>query len=556
MSSVFSDESDTYSYYSSGTSLLSAGTPSLALSSAPTIVTTRSASTARSIDTAATAGSAFTSRTISTTTSTSSAGNIATATSAPTGGNAETTSSAITAPPTSQSTASQSLTHHPQALHILPIGPPVVTQYNLCATPTAYRDLTFAGVPTWDLALRYLPFRDLTQEAPKGQYGAPYDTVKNEVVAFLGRNARILVRPAAAGSAGFYQIHVAFDRQSGKAHDTFVEFETMQAAHDAVQSFLDYERIHRHPRRLGNRPVKVTVSSQAELMQSIFQRTKCCTWVDNGPQIRQPAQNESPFKGFVVEEELRTVIRHAEKPGKTLFGKDSPQRPYEAIISLLVKYPWSLTLMYTLRERNMIFHYVEQLIGLLIQQVAYFERNTKSPFCTKLTQQLLTELAITAITCHGFATYQRCQLISMTHHRCQLPSYIVPHRLWDFFPFEVVSVDLRAQSEIVEYWAILMHMGTISGSINDVAAVTHKLSTRPWLQGFPFGLCLSPLYNSQVPGRALFGNALDLSMRAAIDAEMLVIIDACGRVLHHAAHNPGFRLPTYWTHQHPVAPGF
>jgi hypothetical protein len=137
--------------------------------------------------------------------------------------------------------------------------------------------------------------------------------MRNEVVSLLGRGAKIIEYPR--GSAN-YCIHVAFDRMSGKAHNTFVEVESEAEAQRLVRSFEKYEQERKHARRLGNRPVKAYVSNQEEIMMAVFPRVKCVEWIGTDPQIHAPGPDEFAFDGFLREEELRSMTRIADKPGR------------------------------------------------------------------------------------------------------------------------------------------------------------------------------------------------------------------------------------------------
>ena len=60
----------------------------------------------------------------------------------------------------------------------------------------------------------------------------------------------------------------------------------------------------------------MTAVGQREVMRAIFPRVKCCEFVGTVPYITQAKEHESAFQGFLVEEELRSLLRFADKPGK------------------------------------------------------------------------------------------------------------------------------------------------------------------------------------------------------------------------------------------------
>ncbi|OCK89980.1 uncharacterized protein K441DRAFT_680682 [Cenococcum geophilum 1.58] len=313
---------------------------------------------------------------------------------------------------------------------------------------TAYRDLTGMKVPTWPLAAMYLPFRDLARDLIVPQHGvilienAPFDIVKNEIVALLGRTAKIVQCPP---RSCFHSVHVAYDRNTGKAHNIFVELDRDEDAQEVVRSFADYQAANGYSRRLRNRQIRVTAVGQRELMRAIFPRVRCCEFVGTVPYIIQAKEHESAFQGFLVEEELRSLLRFADKPGKTIFCKDSPQRPYEAMISLLAKYPWQSNDTYKLKERDMLFYYVEKLAQQLLGQIPDHQDGR---FQTKLNAQLLTELVVVACSCRGFNSNQQAHLVALTNGFLKMQMRLP--RLAFYAPFDCLAIHPRAQEVLVE----------------------------------------------------------------------------------------------------------
>jgi hypothetical protein len=110
-------------------------------------------------------------------------------------------------------------------------------------------------------------------------------------------------------------IHIVMDRTTGKTMDCYVEYLSVNEAQSAVNRLI----YRGPPLRLGSPPhdrvVRVTMSSQDELMKQLFPRAKNVTWTDGKPVIH--ASNEpfnTGFKTFITGEELVMMTKHAEQP--------------------------------------------------------------------------------------------------------------------------------------------------------------------------------------------------------------------------------------------------
>jgi hypothetical protein len=118
--------------------------------------------------------------------------------------------------------------------------------------------------------------------------------------------------------------------------------------------------------------------------------------------------------------------------------------------TLLQKYPWHAKGLYTLRDRNMLFAYLEQMAGQLVVNIG--KQQPDGPFVTKLTQKVLTDLVHTACACGGLSSSQQARLVARTHHL--LNHHVELHRLASAVPFEVLSIAyggaLGIQRELVE----------------------------------------------------------------------------------------------------------
>ncbi|KAI9670866.1 MAG: hypothetical protein M1817_003751 [Caeruleum heppii] len=187
------------------------------------------------------------------------------------------------------------------------------------------------------MAPQFLPFISVGARAKPAEWGVlrissiPYDVSKNEIIAFLGRNARILAPQH--GPA----VHVIMERISGKTLDCFVEFETGQEALNTAARFSP-QRESGRKLRLGDRSVTVEMSSQAELMKELFPKANHVQWSGQRPILQNQAGSAySGFKTFITSEEMVATVKHVETPQRTLYQRNCLQRPYESFISTLAK---------------------------------------------------------------------------------------------------------------------------------------------------------------------------------------------------------------------------
>jgi hypothetical protein len=167
-------------------------------------------------------------------------------------------------------------------------------------------------------------------------------------MAFLGRNARLV-------SEGSHEpVHIVMERVTSKTLDCYVEFVSFNEAISAVHRF-EGNRTGGKGGRLGDRHVDVELSSQDQLMKDLFPKAKNVKWFNGRPEII-PRETEdrynSGFAGFLSKEEMVMLVKHVEAPQrvslslsycinanvfKSPFSKDCPQRPFECLISTLLK---------------------------------------------------------------------------------------------------------------------------------------------------------------------------------------------------------------------------
>lgn len=138
----------------------------------------------------------------------------------------------------------------------------------------------------------------------------PYGVNRAEILAFLGRNARVV------NESEFEPIHIIMERVTSKTLDCFVEFTSLNEAVSAVNRF-DQNRMGGKGGRLGQRHVDVELSTQGALMKELFPKAKNVQWEASRPYIIPRDQNDpynSGFQGFISKEELIMMVKHVESP--------------------------------------------------------------------------------------------------------------------------------------------------------------------------------------------------------------------------------------------------
>ncbi|AEO64981.1 uncharacterized protein THITE_37843 [Thermothielavioides terrestris NRRL 8126] len=262
-----------------------------------------------------------------------------------------------------------------------------------------------AGVPSQDVGLseQNFPFIDATTQGGPVSHGVikikniPFATKRAEIIAFLGRNSRIL-------NDNQEPVHIIMERVSSKTQDCYVEFITPQDAIRAVERHKDNIQKGR-PARLGDRPVEIQLSSQAALMQDLFPLASGVYWDNAKPVIQAPVEGQpwKTFKGFVTEEELTMLVKHVEMPQRSPYSKECPQRPYECMISTIKKFPWYMSDYITVAQRHSIVEGTMKMIVLLQQALQRGNRMQE----TMINEQLLKRLVTAAMLCPGFSVVQK-----------------------------------------------------------------------------------------------------------------------------------------------------
>ncbi|GAB1312289.1 hypothetical protein MFIFM68171_02499 [Madurella fahalii] len=270
-----------------------------------------------------------------------------------------------------------------------------------------------SGLPTQEAALSpdNFPFIESCSQAAPVSYGVvklrniPFGTKRAEIIAFLGRNSKIL-------NDNQEPVHIIMERVTSKTQDAYVEFMSLPDAMRAVERHQLAIQKGRNA-KLGDRPVEVQLSSQSALMKDLFPLASGVFWEGSKPVIQGPIEGQpwKTFKGFVTEEEMTMLVKHVEIPQRSPYAKECPQRPYECMISTIKKLPWYMSKHITVRQRHAVYYATERLVTLLIQALQRDNRQHE----TTINEQLLKRLVTAAMLCPGFSVVQKDNIAVIAH---------------------------------------------------------------------------------------------------------------------------------------------
>ncbi|OAA60104.1 RNA recognition, RNP-1 [Cordyceps fumosorosea ARSEF 2679] len=250
-----------------------------------------------------------------------------------------------------------------------------------------------------------MPFVEAAKQATAKNHGVvrlgniPFATKRSEVIAFLGRNSKIL-------NDADEPVHIIMEKVTSKTMDAYVEFMTLEDAMRAVEKHAQ-NQLSGRPTRLGDRPVDLQLSSQANLMKDLFPVAAGVVWKGVTPEIQPHKPNEpwANFKGFISAEEMVMLVKHVEVPHRSPFSKECPQRPYECLISTLRKFPWYMTACITVAQRGAMFQATCDLLRLLLKSL------DKGDDPVNLSNQLLRRVAKAAMECPGFTALMKDDIV-------------------------------------------------------------------------------------------------------------------------------------------------
>lgn len=102
------------------------------------------------------------------------------------------------------------------------------------------------------------------------------------------------------------------------------------------------------------------------------------------------------------------------------------------MISLLAKYPWTRTDLYTLKERNFVFKAAVSQIRALAENFRH--KGSRPP----LDFILLNDLFTAALKCPGFSERQRADIVDASNGLVEIREYVP--QLAKRWPFEAIGV--------------------------------------------------------------------------------------------------------------------
>ncbi|CAG8558717.1 3099_t:CDS:10 [Ambispora leptoticha] len=156
-------------------------------------------------------------------------------------------------------------------------------------------------------------------------------------------------------------IHIIMDRTTGKTlSEAFVEFVASADADRAVDL--------RNMKPMKGRLISCTRSSQEELMKAVFPKWKGsfygCNAVVTDETREKGANKPVTTIPFVTREEMNSLLVVC-RNYKLHFSRKCAERPFENIISILVKFPFHQSDLYTTLQRDLLFEMLKLAIESL-----------------------------------------------------------------------------------------------------------------------------------------------------------------------------------------------
>ncbi|KAL8768979.1 MAG: hypothetical protein Q9209_004896 [Squamulea sp. 1 TL-2023] len=311
-----------------------------------------------------------------------------------------------------------------------------------------FQELTRNGGPTYELAtkLEVLPFVENARKSKPAEWGVlrigniPYILTKQEVLGFLGRNAKIITPEYGVA------VHIIMDRPTGKTMDCYVEFFSQGDAQAALNKCL----MRGNQLRLGERVVDVHMSSQDELLKELFPRAKNCTWEYGRPRITESTEPyNTGFKSFVTNEELLQTVTWADKPHRSNYTQKCLQRPYECMISTLAKFPWFCVDRYTIKTRDELFRSTLSLVNILMNQL----NRANEAYLPHISETLLNDLLYAGLNVPAFSEQQRWHLRKAAS---AVGAKVRMSPMAEVWPFEVLGRKVGVDEDVVQKYAQIL----------------------------------------------------------------------------------------------------
>ncbi|KAL4898818.1 hypothetical protein BDV59DRAFT_207043 [Aspergillus ambiguus] len=321
----------------------------------------------------------------------------------------------------------------------------------------------------------------------------PYSVTKQEIVQFVGRQARMINEERGC------PIHIIMERPTAKTMDCYVELETPDDVKETVDRINKVYEVGRAP-RLGNRHVDVNFSNQDELLRDLFPRAKCVVWNQGFPCVLINTDPYSTgFTGFFTSEEIIGAIRHAEIPHRSPFSTKCPQRTYESTISTLYKFPWYATELYTVDDRNQLFDLTNRHVLSLVSRIQ--KSNTIG-----LDQRLLRNLLHAGLNCPGFNDRQKYTLCVHSEDMSEIVNF---PDFGKWFPFDTLASLPNADRQILHYYAALISRGNVPENIAPNLPNKFPMNNRELSS--PFGKIWYE-WDSEISKRATWNDAVHQEM--------------------------------------------
>ncbi|KFY50332.1 hypothetical protein V495_00307 [Pseudogymnoascus sp. VKM F-4514 (FW-929)] len=287
----------------------------------------------------------------------------------------------------------------------------------------------------------------------------PFSCSRQEISAFLGRNAKLI--PEAEEP-----IHIVMERVTSKTMDAFVEFVDINEAVNAVTRY-EANRAGGRGGRLGERHVALEVCGHELFMQALFPKAVNVVWKGSDPQISTDHDRyNSGFKGFISREELVMLVKHVEAPQRSPFSTECPQRPFECLISSLIKYPWHKVHDITIGDRDALFQTAIALCKNIVERVDTGGQELA------INDRLLKRVQRAVLNCCGFSESQKDDfafIFRMTSLEAGLP----PHAdHWTVF--KTIGAKRNWSHDVILYYIALLREATTSSALVSLAERSAK----------------------------------------------------------------------------------
>ncbi|KFY74950.1 hypothetical protein V499_05049 [Pseudogymnoascus sp. VKM F-103] len=200
---------------------------------------------------------------------------------------------------------------------------------------------------------------------------------------------------------------------------------------------------------------------------ALFPKAVNVVWKGSDPQISAECDlYNSGFKGFISREELVMLVKHVEAPQRSPFSSECPQRPFECLISSVIKYPWHKVHDITIGDRDALFQTAIALCKNLIERIDSGGQDLA------LNDRLLKRVQRAVLNCCGFSESQKDDfafLFRMTSLEAGLP----PHAdHWSVF--KTIGAKRNWNQDVILYYIALLREATTSSALVSLAERSAK----------------------------------------------------------------------------------